>query len=70
MDRRVCKQNRSPWHKTATIPTTGGNVSKLHGDKARFHRIRKQNILRRRKIRELQQKLAMARSHAGETNRA
>lgn len=39
-------------------------MSKLNGDKARFHRIRKQNIARRSKIRELRQKLAMARSQA------
>jgi hypothetical protein len=35
-------------------------VSKLHGDKARFHRIRKQNIARRLKVRELRQSLAAA----------
>jgi hypothetical protein len=35
-------------------------MSKLSGDKARFHRIRKQNIVRRRKIWELRQKLAVA----------
>jgi hypothetical protein len=35
-------------------------VSKLHGDKARFHRIRKQNIARRLKVRELRQALTAA----------
>jgi len=35
-------------------------MSKLHGDKARFHRIRKQNIDRRRKVRELRDRLALA----------
>ena len=35
-------------------------MSKLHGDKARFHRIRKQNIDRRRKVRELRDRLAAA----------
>jgi hypothetical protein len=42
----------------------GENMSKLHGDKARFHRIRKQNTARRLKMRELRQKLAMAAAHA------
>jgi hypothetical protein len=35
-------------------------MSKLSGDKARFHRIRKQNTARRLKVREMQQKLALA----------
>jgi hypothetical protein len=33
-------------------------MSKQHGDKARFHRIRKQNIARRLSVRELRDKLA------------
>jgi hypothetical protein len=36
-------------------------MSKSHGDKARFHRLRKQGIARRLKIRELRKKLALAR---------
>jgi len=32
-------------------------MSKLHGDKARFHRLRKQNTARRLKSRELQQEI-------------
>jgi hypothetical protein len=39
-------------------------MSKLNGDKARFHRIRKQNLARRLKIRELRQKLALTAAHA------
>jgi hypothetical protein len=35
-------------------------MSKLHGDKARFHRLRKQSIARRLKARELRKKLAVA----------
>ena len=35
-------------------------MSSKNGDKARHHRMRKQNIARRLKIRELQQKLAVA----------
>ena len=35
-------------------------MSKQHGDKARFHRLRKQSIERRRKVRELRDKLALA----------
>ncbi len=35
-------------------------MSRLHGDKARFHRLRKQSIERRRKVRELRDKLALA----------
>jgi len=34
-------------------------MSKQHGDKARFHRLRKQSIERRRKVRELRDKLAL-----------
>ena len=33
-------------------------MSKQHGDKARFHRIRKQNIARRLSARELRDRLA------------
>jgi hypothetical protein len=33
-------------------------VSKTHGDKARFHRLRKQNIKRREMVRELRITLA------------
>ena len=36
-------------------------MSKSHGDKARFHRLRKQSIARRLRIRELRKKLALAR---------
>ena len=39
-------------------------MSKQHGDKARFHRVRKQNIARRQKIRELREKLALSRAAA------
>ena len=35
-------------------------MSKLHGDKARFHRLRKQSIERRRKARELRNRMASA----------
>ena len=35
-------------------------MSKQHGDKARFHRLRKQSIERRRKVRELRDRLALA----------
>jgi hypothetical protein len=35
-------------------------MSKQCGDTARFNRIRKQNTARRLKVRELQQKLALA----------
>jgi hypothetical protein len=35
-------------------------MSKLHGDKARFHRLRKQSIARRSMVRELRLKLAAA----------
>ena len=35
-------------------------MSKLHGDKARFHRIRKQNTARRARIRDLRKKLIEA----------
>jgi len=35
-------------------------MSKLHGDTARAHRIRKQNIARRSKIRDLRHKLDLA----------
>lgn len=35
-------------------------MSRQHGDKARFHRLRKQSIERRRKVRELRDKLAAA----------
>ena len=34
-------------------------MSKMHGDKARFHRLRKQSIERRRRVRELRDKLAL-----------
>jgi len=34
-------------------------MSKSHGDKARFHRLRKQSIARRVKARELRKKLAL-----------
>jgi hypothetical protein len=34
-------------------------MSKSHGDKARFHRMRKQAIARRLKVRELRKKLAI-----------
>jgi hypothetical protein len=34
-------------------------MSKQHGDKARFHRLRKQSIERRRRVRELRDKLAL-----------
>jgi hypothetical protein len=33
-------------------------MSKTQGDKARFHRLRKQRIARRTKVRELREKLA------------
>jgi hypothetical protein len=36
-------------------------MSKQHGDKARFHRVRKQSIARRLRIRELRKRLALAR---------
>jgi len=36
-------------------------MSKSHGDKARFHRLRKQSIARRLRIRELRKTLALAR---------
>jgi len=36
------------------------NMSKKHGDTARFHRIRKQNIARRLMVRELRAKIAAA----------
>ena len=35
-------------------------MSKQNGDKARFHRLRKQSIERRRKVRELRDRLALA----------
>jgi len=35
-------------------------MSKQCGDKARFHRIRKQNAARRLRVREMQEKLALA----------
>ena len=35
-------------------------MSKQSGDTARFHRVRKQNIARRLKVRELRLKLALA----------
>jgi hypothetical protein len=35
-------------------------MSSKNGDKARHHRIRKQNIARRLMVRELQEKLALA----------
>jgi len=35
-------------------------MSKSHGDKARFHRLRKQSIARRLKVRELRKQLALA----------
>jgi len=35
-------------------------MSRQTGDKARFHRLRKQNIERRRKVRELRDRLALA----------
>ena len=34
-------------------------MSKVQGDKARFHRLRKQRIARRTKIRELRERLAV-----------
>ena len=34
-------------------------MSRQHGDKARFHRLRKQSIERRRKVRELRDRLAL-----------
>ena len=34
-------------------------MSKSHGDKARFHRVRKQNTARRLRIRELRKKLTV-----------
>jgi hypothetical protein len=37
-------------------------MSRRHGDKSRFHRIRKQGIARRIRIRELRKKLAAAAS--------
>ncbi|HWZ30035.1 MAG TPA: hypothetical protein VNX18_01800 [Bryobacteraceae bacterium] len=39
-------------------------MSKLHGDKARFHRLRKQSVARRQKVRELRDKFAAARALA------
>ncbi len=39
-------------------------MSKQCGDKARFHRIRKQNTARRLKVREMQQRLALAAEHS------
>ena len=41
-------------------------MSRQHGDKARFHRLRKQSIERRRKVRELRDKLALAAAPAVE----
>jgi len=35
-------------------------MSKTHGDKARFNRLRKQSIARRLKARELRKQLALA----------
>ena len=35
-------------------------MSRQHGDKARFHRLRKQSIERRRKVRELRDRLSLA----------
>jgi hypothetical protein len=35
-------------------------MSSKNGDKARHHRIRKQNVARRLMVRELQEKLALA----------
>jgi len=35
-------------------------MSRQHGDKARFHRLRKQSIERRRKVRALRDRLALA----------
>jgi hypothetical protein len=42
-------------------------MSKLHGDKARFHRIRKQNIARRSDVRELRRRLALGPAHAADS---
>ena len=39
-------------------------MSKSHGDKARFHRLRKQSIARRLKVRELRKQLALAQTRA------
>jgi hypothetical protein len=42
-------------------------MSKLHGDKARFHRIRKRNIARRAMVKALRLRLAVPTSPATET---
>jgi hypothetical protein len=42
-------------------------MSKQHGDKARFHRLRKQQIARRQNVRELREKIVLARGPAAET---
>jgi hypothetical protein len=42
-------------------------MSKQHGDKARFHRLRKQQIARRQHVRALRDRLALARVPAVET---
>jgi len=39
-------------------------MSRQNGDKSRFHRIRKQNIARRLSVRELRQRLALAKASA------
>ena len=45
-------------------------MSKLNGDKARFHRLRKQSIARRQMVRELRLKLASAAAAAGMPSKA
>ena len=54
MDPRAYKPSKSIWH----------SMSKQHGDKARFHRIRKQNTARRLRVRELQHKIDLAAAEA------
>ena len=42
--------------------TSGENMSKMNGDKARFHKLRKKNIARRTKARELRQTMLVAKT--------
>ena len=42
-------------------------MSKTHGDTARFHRLRKQNIARRLMVRQLREKLILAATEAAKT---
>ena len=45
-------------------------MSRQNGDKSRFHRIRKQNIARRLSVRELRQKMGLAKAPAGQNKAA